>query len=139
MRLDISSFTTALKQLETSISYLNSELAQKDKGLRDQFCAATVQAFEYTYELAVKMLRRQLEQIAATPASISKMDFMELVRTAAQAGLVKDVAAYKVYREKRNITSHTYSAKAVENVLSVVDEFLLDMQFLLQELEKRNA
>jgi nucleotidyltransferase substrate binding protein (TIGR01987 family) len=139
MKLDISSFEKAVGQLAKSVSYLNSELAKKDAGLREQFRAATVQTFEYTYELAVKMLRRQLERISPAPDSISKMDFMDLVRTAAQAGLLKNVAAWKRYREKRNITSHIYDAEEAEDVISVVGGFLKDMRSLLKELQKRNA
>ena len=45
MPLDLTSLRDALSALNTSLSYLGSDLA-KDAGLRDQFRAAAIQAFE---------------------------------------------------------------------------------------------
>jgi nucleotidyltransferase substrate binding protein (TIGR01987 family) len=139
MKLDISPFEKALSQLEKSMGYLHSELARQDEGLKDQFRAATIQAFEYSYELGTKMLRRQLEQIAANPAEIREMVFMDMIRTGAEAGLVQQVSKYRVYREKRNMTSHTYDLAKAEEVLAVLDDFLKEMFFLRDELKSRNA
>jgi nucleotidyltransferase substrate binding protein (TIGR01987 family) len=136
--LDLSHLEKAVRQLEKSLSYLNSELARNDSELRDQFRAASIQAFEFTYELAVKLLRRQLEQIVPNPSELRALAFMELIRTGAEAGLVEDVARYRLYREKRNITSHTYDEELAEDVISVVAPFLADARQLLAELKRRN-
>jgi nucleotidyltransferase substrate binding protein (TIGR01987 family) len=138
MFLDLTHLEKAAFQLERSLAYLNSELARNDSGLREQFRAAAIQAFEFTYELAVKMIRRQLEQIVANPSELREMAFMDLIRSGAEAGLVEDVARYRLYREKRNITSHTYNEERSEEVLSVLDSFLTDTRFLLKELGRRN-
>ena len=138
MYLDLSHLEKAVSQLATSLGYLNSDLARNDRGLRVQFRAAAIQAFEFTYELAVKMLRRQLEQIVANPAELRAMAFMDLVRTGAEAGLVEDVGRYRLYREKRNITSHAYDEERAEEVLAVLEPFLADVRYLLAELKKRN-
>lgn len=139
MKIDISPFEKALSQLERSLDYLHSDLARRDPGLKEQFGAATIQAFEYSYELGMKMLRRQLEQVAANPAEIRRMDFMEMVRTGAEAGLVQDVPNYRVYREMRNMTSHTYDEAKANEVLSVLGDFLQEMHLLRDELERRNG
>jgi nucleotidyltransferase substrate binding protein (TIGR01987 family) len=138
MKLSTTSLEKALGQLETSFSYLNSELAREDSRLRVQFRAATIKAFEYTYELAVKMIRRQLTQISANPSELSEMTFMDLIRTAANAGLVGDVPAFRIYRDKRNITSHVYNADKAEEVVSVISRFITDVRFLLDQLKERN-
>jgi nucleotidyltransferase substrate binding protein (TIGR01987 family) len=138
VKLYLMPFEKALTQLEKSLSYLKSELARQDDELRQQFRAAAIQAFEYTYELSVKMLRRQLEQILANPAELREMAFMDLIRTAAEAGLVKDVAAFRIYREMRNITSYTYDENKAEQILAVLDQFVRDMHFILSELGRRN-
>ena len=65
MKLDYSSLEDAVAQLQRSFDYLHGDLASTDSDLREQFRAATIQAFEFTYELAVKMIQRQLTQIAA--------------------------------------------------------------------------
>jgi len=139
MKLDISPFEKALSQLERSLEYLHSDLAQRDEGLREQFRAATIQAFEFSYELGTKMLRRQLEQISANPAEIRSMAFMDMVRTGAEAGLVREVPQYRIFRDKRNMTSHTYDEAKAEEVLEVLDDFVEEMHFLRDELKRRNA
>jgi nucleotidyltransferase substrate binding protein (TIGR01987 family) len=138
MKIDFSPFEKAISQLEKSVSFLNSEMAAENTDLHEQFRAAVIQAFEYTYELAVKMIRRQLEQIVANPAELREMNFMELIRTAHEAGLVREVPPFKIYREKRNITSHTYDADTAEEILTVVNDFSGDMRFVLEELRRRN-
>ncbi|MFH1562249.1 MAG: HI0074 family nucleotidyltransferase substrate-binding subunit [Nitrospirota bacterium] len=137
--IDYSAFNKALAQMEKSLTFLNSELSQNNPELCEQFRAAVIQAFEYTYELAIKMIRRQLGQIVANPAQLREMDFMDLVRTAFEAGIVREVPLFKVYREKRNITSHTYNENKADDVLSVIDSFLQDMRFLQNELRRRNC
>lgn len=136
--LNPSSFEQAISQLEKSYDYLHSSLSQADPELREQFRAATVQAFEYTYELAVKMIRRQLGQIVANPAELREIAFLDLMRTAAEAGLIREAPPFRIYREMRNITSHTYDADRAEEVVQVIDDFLHDVRFLLEELRKRN-
>lgn len=138
MKLDCSPFEKALAQLQKSLTYLHSELALQDAGLKEQFRAAAIQAFEYSYELGTKMLRRQLEQIAANPAEIREMAFMDMVRSGAEAGLVKIVPQYRAFREMRNITSHTYDEARAEEVLAILPAFQAEMDFLLSELKRRN-
>jgi ribosomal protein L29 len=90
MKLDLTPLEKALAQLEQSLSCLRSELAAGDSGLRAQFRAAAIQGLERTYELAVKMIRRQMAQISAVPAELAEMSFKDLIREAADAGLVVD-------------------------------------------------
>ena len=138
MKLDYSSLEDAVAQLQRSFDYLHGDLARTDSDLREQFRAATIQAFEFTYELAVKMIQRQLAQIAANPDALREMDFADRMRDAADAGIVRDALLYTRYRELRNRTSHTYDADKAEETVSVIPEFLRDMHLLLQELRKRN-
>ena len=72
MKLDYSSLVSAVSQLQKSFDYLHSDLARKDAELREQFRAATVQAFEFTYELAIKMIRRQLSLIVRQSRRIAR-------------------------------------------------------------------
>ncbi len=137
MRLDLTSLRNALAALEKSIGFLNSDLAG-NADLREQFRAAAVQAFEFTHELAFKMLKRQLEQIAADPSAIDKMAYMDIVRSGAEAGLIADVARFRNYREKRNITSHAYDQAKAEQIVGVLNDFRDDVRHLLAELEQRN-
>jgi nucleotidyltransferase substrate binding protein (TIGR01987 family) len=136
--LDLSPLREALVALEKSMTYLNSEQAAADPDLREQFRAACIQGFEFSYEVAFKMLRRRLEQMAASPAEVDQMTFMQVIRSAAEAGLVPDVARFREYREKRNITSHTYDKAKAESIVAVLAAFAADVRFVLAELERHN-
>jgi nucleotidyltransferase substrate binding protein (TIGR01987 family) len=137
MKLDLSSLRDALTALEKSLRFLSSEMA-KDPDLREQFRNSAIQCFEFTHELAFRMLKRQLERMSADPASVDTMNYMDLIRSGAEAGLVADVARFRDYREKRNITSHTYDVAQAEKIVAVLESFREDVRHLLSELERRN-
>ena len=139
MKLDNSALQKAFGQLKTSMEYYESEQSRRDDGLRLQFRSSVIQSFEYTYELAIKMIRRQLDQIVANPSELREMNFLDVMRGASEAGLIKSVAAYKVFREKRNMTSHAYDEDKAAEVLEAMDESVSEINFLLDELHRRNA
>ncbi|MFW6244736.1 MAG: HI0074 family nucleotidyltransferase substrate-binding subunit, partial [Fibrobacterota bacterium] len=95
--------------------------------------------FAYTYELSFKMIKRQLAQIVATPSELKEMNFMDLIRLAQESGIIKEALPFRTYREMRNITSHTYDEDKAEAILSIMDTFLQDMQYVLNELKRRNS
>lgn len=136
--IDPSSLAKALQQLETSLAYLRSDTARRDPPLRTQFRAAAIQAFEFTYELAIRMIRRALAEQATTTREINTAHFYDLMRMAADAELVSDPRRYRHWREKRNITNHSYDEARAEQVVSDLDQFVADIRFLLAELERRN-
>ncbi len=138
MKLDLTSFQDAFAALERSMTFLTSDIAKKNPLLHEQFRNSAIQCFEFTHELAFKMMKRQLEQMSPDPAAIDKMAYMDIVRSAAEAGLVTDVTRFKDYRDKRNITSHTYNQAKAEKIEAILPAFRDDMRSLLAELEKRN-
>jgi nucleotidyltransferase substrate binding protein (TIGR01987 family) len=139
MMLDLTSFDRALKQLHRSLDYLNSEAARADPSLAEQFRSASIQAFEYSYELSIKMIRRQLSQIVANPQTLVQVSFADLIRMAADAGLVSDVKRFTIYRDARNQTSHTYEEQSAADIIRIVPDFFKDASLLLEQLRKRNS
>jgi nucleotidyltransferase substrate binding protein (TIGR01987 family) len=138
MALNLTSLQSALDALEKSFGYLNSDLA-KDPDLREQFRAASIQAFEFTYELAFKMLKRQLADILSSASILERETFMFNIRTAAQTGLIHDVARFRRYRDTRNTTSHTYNPQKAEAVVAVLPDFIADIHYLLDRIAAQNA
>lgn len=137
--LDITSLQKALNELIDALKYYHSDLAKQDAGLKRHLMAGTIQAFEFTYELVIKFIRRYLEMTEPSSEFIATMTFPTLIRTANEKGLLKtDITHWKKYREKRNITSHTYDAIAAENVMTVVPSFIQDTEFLLKQLQHRS-
>ena len=70
MSLGTTPLSKALTQLQKSLYYIDSDLARGDEELRRQFQAAAIPNFEITYEPAIKMLRRQLDDIVPTPKEL---------------------------------------------------------------------
>ena len=138
MKLDCSSLENAVSQLKKSFEYLLSDLAKNDSDLRDQFRAATVKAFEFSYELAIKMIRRQLAAIVANPDALRRSAFADVMREAADAGIIQDAPSFMRYRQLRSMTSYTYNDDQAEATVAAVRDFISDMDFLLKKLEKRN-
>lgn len=130
--LDLTALQNATARLAEALDALAA--APANTLYRD----ATIQRFEFTYELAHKMLKRYLEMAAANPASIDELAFPDLIRTGNEQGLLRhDWSRWRDYRKARGTTSHTYDeAKALE-VLAIVPEFLAEAQALLQTLRQR--
>jgi nucleotidyltransferase substrate binding protein (TIGR01987 family) len=92
-----------------------------------------VQRFEYTWELAWKVLKDYLDHTGVvldtvTPASV--------VRAAFAANLIADGEAWLRALDARNRMSNTYSAKACEAVVDAIDrEFLALFEALRERLD----
>ena len=130
--LDLTPLQGALASLRRALIRWQATQEQ-DEELRD----ACIQRFEYTFELSWKMLARRLERDLPDARSVDAMSFRELVRSGGERGLVRDVDAWMVFRDKRNITSHTYNAAKAADVASVLPSFADEAQALLVQLQTR--
>lgn len=140
MVLDFSPLAGAIAQLEKSYAYYHSDLAASDQELAWQFRAASIQAFEYTYELAWKMLKRYLENSLPNPAEVDEMSFPELIRTGSEQGLLLSAwPTWRDFRKARGTTSHTYDEQKAEAVFAIIPAFLADARFLLRRLQERQG
>jgi nucleotidyltransferase substrate binding protein (TIGR01987 family) len=137
-KLNLTALEKAASQLEKSLNYSYSDLAKQNQEIFHQFRAASIQTFEYTFELSIKMIRRQLELIESSSEVVEQMNFKDLMRTAAQRGLTDDPLLWFNFREKRNITSHTYDENKAEQIYAELPKFLDEAKNLLSELQKRN-
>lgn len=128
-KLDITSFENVLNSLiEILVIYNNNP---SDIIVRD----ATIQRFEYTYSLALKMLTRFINK--ESKEITYTMTFNQLIRTANQFGLLSsNLEVWDNYRQKRNLTSHTYDENVAIEVMSVIPSFKDDAKFLLTRLKE---
>jgi len=135
--LDFTSLSKAIAQLETSLRYARSEAAKADGDLFRQFRSASIQAFEFTYELSWKSLKRYLEATSADAQSVDALSFPDLIRTAAEAGLLaSNWDVWKDFRYARSVTSHTYDAGKADEVFAIAGHFLAEAKELQRRLEK---
>jgi len=140
MTLDFSPLQNALAQLEKSLQYANSSLAQEDSGLFEQLRNSVIQCFEFTYELSHKMLKRFLKETAANPEDMDSMTFAELIRTGNEQGLLRsDWVRWKTYRQARTDSSHTYDQDKAIAVYQITPDFLAEAQYLYHQLVSRSG
>ena len=133
MLLDFSTFEKALSSLQRVLE--RSSTVPGDEDIRD----ACIQRFEYTYELAFKMLKRQLGQELPSREELDQLSFKEVIRVGAERGLIVAPERWFDYRDKRNITSHTYDEEKAREVYSVLSDFAADAADLLARLKCRHA
>lgn len=108
-KLDLSALRNAIVSLQEGIGVVSDALwfNAQSKAVQNTLVAGVIQNFEFVYELSVKMIRRQVEREAASPTETDHSDFRDLLRTAAEKGLIPDVQVWFIYRMMRNITAHT--------------------------------
>lgn len=136
-KLDLSPLEKAIIQLQQSLNYYHSKNVQQDPGLVLQLRAAAIQAFEFTYELSLKMLRRYLQMAESNPNEIQTMSFPDLIRLGCDRGLLQsELVIWKVFRQDRGITSHTYDEAKAKEVFEKIPTFLKEAEFLLAALRE---
>ncbi len=132
--IDLSSLVKALAQLQEALRFWH-ELPQSS-ALKPHLRSAVIQSFEFTYELSVRMLRRVLIERSEAADLVVDLSFNDLLRKAADAGLVAVPDMWRQWREMRNSTSHTYDEAKAAEVAAGVDSFAAGATELLVKLEK---
>lgn len=128
-----------LSSIEKAVASLNEAVTEYLKNKNNAFVRdATIQRFEYTYELSHKMLKRYLEMTEPSAEEIDQMSFPNLIRTGSERGLLLNGwDCWKVFREGRNLTSHTYNEKKASEICDIIPSFLQDAQYLVSQLKGR--
>lgn len=138
MTLDLSPLQKAIAQLDEALEYCDSDLARTDARLALHLRAATIQAFEFTYELSVKMLRRHLEATEPNSAEIGELSFNDLIRLGTQRGLLRaELREWQEFRKDRGTTSHTYDQAKADDVFETIPSFRDEAKHLLRRLLER--
>jgi nucleotidyltransferase substrate binding protein (TIGR01987 family) len=130
--IDIAPFGRALGQLVSGLAALDAR--SSDTLIRD----GVIQRFEFTYELAVRTLRRYLLSTALSPTAVQDLDFQDLIRRADEEGLLRTGwPEWKAFRKARTDTTHTYNEERAVEVLAEVREFAMEAQVLFDNLSRR--
>lgn len=130
--LDIRSFAKAVDRLREGLDRYQRDIS--DTQIRD----GLIQRFEFTYELSHKMLKRYLEATSASPDQYDAMPFADLIRSGNEQGLLLgDWPRWRIYREMRSRTSHTYDEKVALAVVAGIPDFLEEAAHLREQLRAR--
>lgn len=135
--LDLAPFRQALASLEDGLDVVRDTawFTQQNDKVRHTLIAGVIQNFEFVYEISTKMLRRRLEMDALNPSEVDFANFRDVLRIAAEKGLITDVSVWFGYRQMRNITAHTYDHQKAQQVYEGTQAFMLDARHLLARLE----
>ena len=127
--MDISALQNAIKSLKDAYSEYNKT---ENEYVRD----SVIQRFEYTYALAIKFIQRYIELNIPNQEDLSTLTFNQLIRQANEMGiLLNDLEQWIIYRQKRNITSHTYNIEKAKEVISIVGKFIEEIEYLITKLK----
>ncbi len=97
-----------------------------------------VQRFEFTYEVAHKMLKRALETTSASPEQYDRMTFADLIRSGnGQGFLLGDWPQWRMYRDMRARTNHSYNGSVALEVVGGIGGFLREAEHLRDTLAAR--
>ncbi len=133
MAISVLSLMNAVQRLLEGLARYEQDTS--DTQIRD----GLIQRFEFTYEIAHKTLKRYLESSSANPAQFDAMPFADLIRSANEQGLLlNDWSTWKVFREMRGKTSHTYDEQIALEVVKEIPFFLQEAQYLLARLTERS-
>jgi nucleotidyltransferase substrate binding protein (TIGR01987 family) len=121
-------FRERLHLFRRAVDRLANALAQpKNEFLRD----SAIQRFEFTFELAWKVLKEYLE-LQGLEARSPKA----AIRGAFQVGLLPEDPGWLEMLELRNLTSHTYDEALAERIYGELPNALERFRQLLQKLEE---
>lgn len=131
--IDLTPLRNALAMLEEALLFWQQQ--PEGAALKPHLRSAVIQSFEFTYELAVRSLRRVLIERAESADRVADLSFNDLLRAAADGGLIRDPAAWRAWREMRNATSHAYDQAKAQAVAASAVAFAADAAVLLGALE----
>jgi nucleotidyltransferase substrate binding protein (TIGR01987 family) len=131
LAIDLSSLDRALTTLDEALAA--RARAPEDKFIRD----ACIQRFEYSYELAHKMLRRYL---AASEPAVHELSFPNLIRLGYERGLLaQSWDVWTKFRDARNATSHAYDETKAREVVEKIPEFAVAARFMATQIEAQQT
>ncbi len=131
-RLDLTSLANATLRLKEGLERYQRDTS--DTQIRD----GLIQRFEFTYEISHKLLKRYLEMTSASPEQYDSLSFQDLIRSGNEHGLLLgDWPRWRVYREMRARTSHTYDEDTALAVVQGIPAFLDEAGYFLGQLRER--
>jgi len=131
-KLDFTSLRSALSRLAEGYQRYQTDVS--DIQIRD----GLIKRYEFTYEISHKMLKRHLEMTSANPEVFDALSFADLIRTANEQSLLKsDWSAWKIFREMRAKTSHTYDEDIAQTVVKIIPAFIDEIEFLVRQFDQR--
>ncbi|WP_413853834.1 nucleotidyltransferase substrate binding protein [Candidatus Ruminimicrobium bovinum] len=96
-----------------------------------------VKSFEITLEQSGKMLKKKLVPYFATKKAVDMLSFKDIFRQTHKFSLLneQEVERWFKYRDNINTTAHDYGIAFAQETLSLIDNFLSDVEKLKKIIE----
>lgn len=131
MEIKIDSLKNALETVKESISILdNNNLEHLRTSLED----AVIKRFEYTLELSKKIMKKILKKYYDKQEE--ELTVNNIFRLMYGLNFISNMERWRNYHEKRNNTAHEYNLEKSRKLLSLVPEFIQDIEELINNIEK---
>ncbi|MDR0646915.1 MAG: nucleotidyltransferase substrate binding protein [Puniceicoccales bacterium] len=134
--LDLTPLQDTIASLERAIA-VGKQVHGADASVREVVQAGIIQNFEIVYEMCWKFMQRWLRVNQSNDIDHLRTR-KDLFRLAARHQLIRDPQTWFLYGEARNLTSRTYQKEQATKIYHLAPQFLLDAQFLLQQIECMN-
>lgn len=120
LKLKIENYLKALGRLDEALKHRNP----------DQFVYdATIQRFEFTYELAWKLMKAFLEYQGQESINFPR----DVFKRAFAAGLIQDGDVWLTMMKDRNITTHTYDEAGAKEIYTRIKKDYRSQLYALAE------
>lgn len=111
-----------MEDLARALSKLKESLS-RDPEQDDIVIDATIQRFEFTYELSWKLMKSYLEYTGVTDLSSPR----STIKAAFKAGLIRDGELWLKMLEDRNRTSHTYDEATALDIYNNIKKIYITL------------
>jgi nucleotidyltransferase substrate binding protein (TIGR01987 family) len=132
---DMSSLVKALAQLHEAVQLWHAEA--HGSVLKRHLCSAIIHSSEVTYGLSVRLLRSSL--VEHSKGAVLDLSFDDLLRKAADAGLVAAPDMWREWNELRDSINHTHDESKATEVAAGVERFAGAAVELVEVLEKNQG
>lgn len=122
--------TAEINQLQHALDRLKEGLNAQPTQLNKD---ATIQRFEFTFELLWKSLKTYIEESGRDAMPASPKD---VFRVAADMQIIPDPAPYFEYLKKRNLSSHTYNEAQADEVYQAIKDFPQAVEKILTKIRE---
>lgn len=122
--LDAINISPLLRAQKSLLKVMQKE---KDEFIRD----SAIQRFEYTFELAWKVMKRILAY-----KGIFVTGTKDIFRYSFKENIISDPSIWFAFLEARNKSSHSYNEDTADQIYEIIKVFIPELQIFLNKIEK---
>ena len=132
MAIDISNLKSALETLKSSMEILDKNRSCDFVDMLEDSC---IKRFEYTLEIARKLMKRVLKKIYGK--NEEELTVNNVFRFMQGYKFIPDWETWREYYEKRNNTAHEYNLEKSRQLIQLIPQFMQDTDILIKNLEEK--